>query len=344
MANRPKVFIGSSAECIDFAKAIHSELESVADPIVWDQGVFRPTNSTLEDLEKLSRSCDYAVFVMSPDDTRTSRGQESRVPRDNILVEFGMFIGALGHSRVFFITPHDEPVELPSDLRGITSLPYFPHRRDYLRAAVSTACDAIRSRLSDIQPLRSPGDSASNVKFWHNFTEREAHQKHVRALLKGAERRVVITGIALNYVILHCENELRGALSKEVPVSLVIANATASLFNYYARYSTQIEKQLPTTHELYRGFFESLGNNEQQSFALYYTDIPLTHSIGLYDDQIYVNEFCIDNSQGVAPSFSPQPGSPSYDIFISELRILLTEGRRILGSATDTLVAYRKAS
>ena len=69
-----------------------------------------------------------------------------------------------------------------------------------------------------------------------------------------------------------------------------------------------------------------------------HTDIPLTHSIGLYDNAIYVSELCIDHSSSNCPSFSPPPGPKSHSLFLAELKQLLKESRLIDGSAHARLL------
>ena len=65
------------------------------------------------------------------------RDTVSQVVRDNVIFEFGLFIGKLGPEPVFFVIPRGEELHLPSDLLGLTPLTFDPHRTDHnLRAAL----------------------------------------------------------------------------------------------------------------------------------------------------------------------------------------------------------------
>src|SRR5437016_3221073 len=90
----PRIYIGSSKEGLDYARAVHSHLAPVAEVTVWDDGVFPPGDSTLEALDKAIQrfKFDYAILVLTPDDARDMRGKKGQVPRDNVLMELGLFM------------------------------------------------------------------------------------------------------------------------------------------------------------------------------------------------------------------------------------------------------------
>ena len=123
----PVLFIGCSAESIPIADTIRAELK--CDPIevtMWTEGVFVPSAFPIESLEQVLRTVDFAALVLSPDDTVFSRGAMTDAPRDNIILELGLFMGVLGHSRTFLIYPRGIDIRIPTDLAGITPLTYLP--------------------------------------------------------------------------------------------------------------------------------------------------------------------------------------------------------------------------
>lgn len=142
----PRVFVGSSREALDVAYAIQEGLDFDAEVTVWTQDIFRPTQATLSELAQIARRFEYAVFVFSPDDVAVLRGTEVAVVRDNVIFEFGLFVGALGVERCFFVVPRDKSqVHLPTDLLGITPLTYRAHRSDRnFVAALGPACNQMR--------------------------------------------------------------------------------------------------------------------------------------------------------------------------------------------------------
>lgn len=143
----PQIFIGSSSESLDYAYAIQENLQSVGKVTVWDQGIFRLNNSTLDDLIRALDKMDFAIFVFSPNDTIIMRNKESQAVRDNVIFEFGLFIGKLGKERSFFLTPQNsDSLHLPSDLLGIKAAKYDSGRDD-LVAALGPACNEIRRMI-----------------------------------------------------------------------------------------------------------------------------------------------------------------------------------------------------
>jgi CRP/FNR family cyclic AMP-dependent transcriptional regulator len=124
----PHLFIGSSAEQYPVAQAMAASLASSAlDVVTWKMsGIFVPSSFTLLDLEVEARRSDFAVLVLGADDVVRSRRRSQLAPRDNVILELGMFIGACGHERVFLLVPGGVDLKIPSDLYGITTLRFTP--------------------------------------------------------------------------------------------------------------------------------------------------------------------------------------------------------------------------
>src|ERR1700743_3620743 len=98
---KPTVFIGSSVEALDIAKAIQANLQHTANSTVWDQDIFVPAAYTLESLETEIKNSDFAIFVFRPDDVLKIRNIRKSAVRDNVLFELGLFTGFLGRDRCF---------------------------------------------------------------------------------------------------------------------------------------------------------------------------------------------------------------------------------------------------
>jgi predicted nucleotide-binding protein len=145
---KPKVFIGSSTEGKSFAEAIHAYLFHEAECTVWTEGVFGPSDYTLQSLLRQARASEFGIFVFSPDDLATMRGELLSVPRDNVVFELGLFSGALEPERCFFAIPNNVEIHLPSDLMGITARKYENRRSDgNTRAAVAVFCSEVLEKI-----------------------------------------------------------------------------------------------------------------------------------------------------------------------------------------------------
>ena len=93
---------------------------------------------------------DYGIFVFSIDDTVQIRGEEEKTVRDNVILELGLFMGAIGQKNCFVVTPNSkEKIHLPTDLIGMTLLKYDANREDgNLKAALGPSVNKIRKAFN----------------------------------------------------------------------------------------------------------------------------------------------------------------------------------------------------
>jgi hypothetical protein len=145
--NRPSVFVGSSSEGLEVARAIKVQLDDDGDLELWNEGVFALGQGTLESMTQALSRFDFAILVLTPDDSITVRGAEQAAARDNVLIEVGLFIGRLGRERTFLVLCKDEDFKIPSELAGITFATYSKPNDDNLIKAVGSACAKIRNAI-----------------------------------------------------------------------------------------------------------------------------------------------------------------------------------------------------
>lgn len=119
---RLRIFIGSSSEGKLIAEHLQWALNDTCDAVVWDQGVVEPGHTTFRALHDAVARFDFAVFILTPDDILDKRGHVSAAPRDNVVLELGLFTGVLGPERTFIVQPHGVELTLPSDLAGVTAV------------------------------------------------------------------------------------------------------------------------------------------------------------------------------------------------------------------------------
>jgi predicted nucleotide-binding protein len=149
----PRVFVGSSKESLQVANGI--QLGLAQDPFivtVWTNGVFGPSDFPVEALERVAAESDFAVLVLGPDDRVISRQHEDLAPRDNVILELGLFIGAAGRHRVFLLVPQGTDVKIPTDLLGVTPVKYSPDEQIELSLRLDPACSALRVAISALGP------------------------------------------------------------------------------------------------------------------------------------------------------------------------------------------------
>jgi len=90
-----RAFIGSSSESLNVANAIKHNLREEVACVVWTDGFFTLSRTTLETLVTRIDEFDLGIFVFGRDDAITSRGSALSATRDNVIYEFGLFSAAV---------------------------------------------------------------------------------------------------------------------------------------------------------------------------------------------------------------------------------------------------------
>lgn len=148
--NRPILFVGSSGEGLKYAKALQVNLDPVCQVSLWTQGVFDLSKGTLENLVEKIQTVDFGVLIVTPDDIIHSRDKKIAGPRDNVILELGICIGALGRDRSFLVCEQTTKIKIPSDLSGITFAAFQPHDDGNDMAALGAATTLIEKRVKEM--------------------------------------------------------------------------------------------------------------------------------------------------------------------------------------------------
>lgn len=172
---KPSIFIGSSSEALPLAESLRDELAKQFLPDLWSEHLFELGEDTLTSLLRFVQCYDFAVLVISDDDVTTSRKHFQPSPRDNVVLELGLFLGALGRRRAFVVVVRtdDGSPKVPTDLLGNNGV-YLPknlHRslnRDELTKALKHLVETIeaRNQESSLQLLPSTGLA---IGYFENF-------------------------------------------------------------------------------------------------------------------------------------------------------------------------------
>jgi CRP/FNR family transcriptional regulator, cyclic AMP receptor protein len=81
-----------------------------------------------------------------------SRGKKKSSPRDNVIFELGLLMGALGRDRVFILKPKGVDVRIPTDLLGVNWLEYRQGGPGTLRNKLGGPCASILRRIGGTGP------------------------------------------------------------------------------------------------------------------------------------------------------------------------------------------------
>ena len=113
-----KCFLGYSGQSSSLADQIKNFISQALPNVVimdwkWD---FRPGRILFSEIEKASRECTAALFLVTKDD-KISGPKRFSTPRDNIIFEVGFFAARLGMDSTVLIVEKD--TQLPADWGGI---------------------------------------------------------------------------------------------------------------------------------------------------------------------------------------------------------------------------------
>lgn len=155
MSDKPTIFIASSSEALPVSEAVHIKLEQELRPKLWENA-FDLSSVTITTLIKKTQEADYAVFVFHTDDKTLIREQEYSSVRDNVVLELGMFIGALGLEKCFILVPKSSETtfRLPTDLAGVTATFYDDQELD-IADAVTGSCAKIKQAVKKLESQKT---------------------------------------------------------------------------------------------------------------------------------------------------------------------------------------------
>jgi hypothetical protein len=108
---KPTIFIASSARDQRLLDAFKARLDDHASVKRWTTEGHAGLGDTILDWAvEQSRTRQFGLFLLTPDVQWGGR------PNGNVLLEYGLFVGALGSERCWIVRP--EGFELPADVRG----------------------------------------------------------------------------------------------------------------------------------------------------------------------------------------------------------------------------------
>jgi len=169
---KTRIFIGSSTEGLKIANYVRNYFSKDFDCYIWNDGIFSHNESVLDILMKTASSFDFGIMIATNDDYTKSRDKVFETARDNIIFEFGLFLGRLGKSRSFILK--EEGIQLPSDLVGV-SIPQFEVTDDLFEAPLlNKNLDKIKQTIHKKISLGELGllpSTALAIGYFYNFIQ-----------------------------------------------------------------------------------------------------------------------------------------------------------------------------
>lgn len=173
---KPKIFIGSSSAGYDIAKKVKKYLSLTADCFLWkDADIWEINRSTFDNLLRMVAYFDFGVFVATADDLTCTNDNIVIEPRDNVILEMSLFLGAMGRDKSFLLV--EEGIKLPSDFNGI----YMPRFEKNKEGTIKEACIAYAKKIEEhyqLGHLSLYPTTALAIGYYKNF---------VAGLVEGAQ-------------------------------------------------------------------------------------------------------------------------------------------------------------
>jgi len=142
--DKPRIFIGSSTPGYDSAQALKDHLSSSGDCYLWKEpGIWEPNQSTFDNLIRMCGYFDFGVFVATADDLTLHNNAIVIEPRDNVILEMALFLGAMGRDKSFLLV--EDGIQLPSDFDSI----YMPRFKKGDPQSLQQAAEQYRQRIEE---------------------------------------------------------------------------------------------------------------------------------------------------------------------------------------------------
>lgn len=209
---KPKIFIGSSTKGYKIAEKVKTYLSAIADCHLWkDDGIWEVNSSTFDNLLRMVKFFDFGVFVATADDlTLTSDDKLVLEPRDNVILEMALYLGALGKEKAFLLV--EKEIKLPSDFNGIY-MPKFTVSDDN---SIENACKELFSKILEYYQLGYLSlypTTALAIGYYRNFVEGTAESMHDAEVLEF--EGVQFTNFKLKIVM---PNDLKGNIRQKASI------------------------------------------------------------------------------------------------------------------------------
>ncbi|MDI1255391.1 MAG: nucleotide-binding protein [Flavobacterium sp.] len=249
---KPKIFIGSSKAGLPTAQKVSDNLSSIGDCYIWeDPNIWETNKSTFDNLLRMASYFDFGVFVATADDLTMTNDKIVIEPRDNVILEMALFLGAMGKHKSFLLV--ESGIKLPTDFSGI----YMPRFDPADDSTIKSATDAYARTITEhyeLGHLSLYPTTALAIGYYKNFVKElvESAQKANPLIIDG----VTYTDFKLKVVV---PENLKGRVREK-----------ASLF--YNRHGF-VENSLVTEFRKHPSWFQ-IDPNSAPTAILY--DMPST--------------------------------------------------------------------
>lgn len=208
---KPKIFIGSSSAGYSVAEEVKRHLSKIGDCYLWKEADIWETNcSTFNNLIRMSNYFDFGVFIATADDLTLTNEKVVTEPRDNVILEMALFLGAMGENKSFLIVENN--IKLPTDFQGI----YMPRFDKNDSQSIEVVCNAYMDKIEEyfkLGHLSLYPTTALAFGYYKNFIEDLVSSSMAEANLEY--NGIIYTDFKLKVVI---PKDLKGLINEKANI------------------------------------------------------------------------------------------------------------------------------
>lgn len=158
MTSNLRVFIGSSSESVvDVVRVLRSKLKGAlghdrehVDLPAWYE--IMEAGTPLDSVRDQLDLSDAGIFIFAKDDETKSRGEVRKVPRDNVVLEAGMWIARFGRERTFILL--ENGAARPSNFGDLELEPYNGGTLNDINVSLEDVCHKWALKLKKMEPMQ----------------------------------------------------------------------------------------------------------------------------------------------------------------------------------------------
>src|SRR5258708_27688756 len=159
-SKKPIILLCSTTERMPVINTLEALIKREYEVRLWYRDCFPPGSFTWEAVEKAIRAADFVVLIVAGEDIIRSRLRQQKAPRDNIVLETGLSLSVLGRERAFLLSSQAERPKIPTDLSGLTLIPYKA-----TPAGLKKTAEALRTAMKNTGPRDRFQDGEISVPY-----------------------------------------------------------------------------------------------------------------------------------------------------------------------------------
>jgi hypothetical protein len=199
-----RVFVGSAGKSHTFARRVALQLEQQAseraEPVMIKAHSWKYTFSsgdiTYQRLLKCVRKdYNFGVFIFTADDDAHMDGMETKITRDNVIFELGLWAGRYGKDHALVLKPTGVEMRLLTDLEGFVTEPFDPRSDQSLDEAAGNLLKKIIEVAETDRRKRLHGSTSQDTHLADSLLRQQLEARLRSGALEAGSRENLKQGM-----------------------------------------------------------------------------------------------------------------------------------------------------